>query len=99
MARGTEDRRVVVGVGVGNVLLCGVLLLVAVGALFVQPTTRAEETDAWQLAGRIYGCWLLGGLVLFPVLRMTRTWAVHLATMIVTPVVMFALVMLSAATR
>ncbi|MFF9776145.1 hypothetical protein ACF1HJ_21100 [Streptomyces sp. NPDC013978] len=93
---GRADRRVAVGVGAGNVVLCCVLLLVAIGALFVEPTTRAEETAAGQLAGRIHGSWFLGGLVLFPVLRMTRTWVVHLATMIVTPVVLFALVVLSA---
>ncbi|MBD9727239.1 hypothetical protein [Streptomyces caniscabiei] len=75
------------------------LLLVAVGALFVEPTTRAEETEAGQLAARIYGCWFLGGLVLFPVSRMTRTWLVHLATMILTPVALFALVVLSAVAR
>ena len=95
-SRGRVDRRVAVGVGAGNVVLCCVLLLVAIGALFVEPTTRAEETEAGQLAARLYGCWFLGGLVLFPVLRMTRTWLVHLATMIVTPVVLFALVVLSA---
>ncbi|MEE1759620.1 MULTISPECIES: hypothetical protein [unclassified Streptomyces] len=95
-SRGRADRRVAVGIGAWNVVLCCVLLLVAIGALFVEPTTRAEESEAGQLAGRIYGGWLLGGLVLFPVLRMTRTWLVHLATMIVTPVVLFALVMLSA---
>jgi hypothetical protein len=83
-------------VGVGNVLLCCVLLLVAVGVLFVEPATRAEETAAWQLAGRIYGCWFLGGLVLLPALGMTRTSAVHLATMIGAPAVLFTLVMLVA---
>ncbi|MGW0842489.1 hypothetical protein ACWD26_20455 [Streptomyces sp. NPDC002787] len=91
------DQRVAVGVGAGDVLLCGVLLLMAVGALFVEPTTRAEETEAWHSAGRIYLYWLVGGLVLFPVLRLTRTLVVHLTAMIVTPVVLFALVMLSAA--
>ncbi|WP_328838706.1 hypothetical protein [Streptomyces europaeiscabiei] len=38
----------------------------------------------------------MGGLVLFPVLRMTRTLVVHLATVIVTPAVLFVLVVLSA---
>ncbi|MDX2522883.1 hypothetical protein ACSCB1_18960 [Streptomyces europaeiscabiei] len=93
------DQRVAVVVGAGDLLLCCVLLLVAVGALFVEPTTREQETVAWHLAGRIYGYWLVGGLVLFPVLRMTRTLVVHLATMIVTPVVLFVLVVLSAAAR
>lgn len=90
------DQRFAVVVGVGDLLLCCVLLLVAVGALFVEPTTREQETEAWHLAGRIYAYWLVGGLVLFPVLRMTRTLVVHLATMIVTPVVLFVLVVLSA---
>ncbi|MFE7837905.1 hypothetical protein ACFU53_18220 [Streptomyces sp. NPDC057474] len=69
----------------------------AVGALFVEPTTREQENEAWHLAGRIYGYWLVGGLALFPVLGMTRTLVVHLTTMIVAPVALFALVMLSAA--
>ncbi|MFE7763112.1 hypothetical protein [Streptomyces sp. NPDC057438] len=92
------DGRPVVGVVVGavNVLLCCVLLLVAVGVLFVEPVTRAEETAAWHLAGRIYGWWFLGGLVLFPVLGMVRTSAVHLTTMIATPGVLFTLVVLAA---
>ncbi|MEU5200343.1 hypothetical protein AB0G86_40935 [Streptomyces scabiei] len=47
-------------VGMGNVLLCCVLLLVAVGVLFVEPVTRAEETAAWHLAARIHGWWFLG---------------------------------------
>jgi hypothetical protein len=78
------------------VFLCCALLLVAVGALFVEPATRAEETAAWHLAGRIYGWWFLGGLVLFPVLGMTRALAVHLTTMIATPAALFTLVTLSA---
>ncbi|MDX3522312.1 hypothetical protein [Streptomyces scabiei] len=92
------DGRGVAGVvvGVGNVLLCCVLLLVAVGVLFVEPATRAEETAAWHLAGRIYGWWFLGGLVLLPALGMTRTLAVHLATMIAAPAVLFTLVVLAA---
>ncbi|MEH0634304.1 hypothetical protein QBA35_13190 [Streptomyces bottropensis] len=56
----------------------------------------AEETAAWQLAGRIYGWWLLGGLVLFPVLGLTRALVVHLATMIATPPALFTLVVLGA---
>ncbi|MBE1597909.1 MULTISPECIES: hypothetical protein [Streptomyces] len=76
------DRRV--GVGAGNVLLCCVLL------------TRAEETAAWQLAGRILGWWLLGGLALFPVLGLTRALVVHLTTMIATPPALFTLVVLGA---
>lgn len=78
-------------------LLCVVLLLMAVGVLFLEPTTRAEEADAWTVAGRIYGCWLAGGLVLFAVLGMTRTLLAHLATMLGAPVVLFLLVMLLAA--
>lgn len=93
----SADTRVAVGVGAGDLLLCCVLLLVAVGVWFVEPTTSEEETQAWHLAGRIYGYWLLSGLVLFPVLGMTRTLVVHLTAMIVAPVVLFALVMLSAA--
>ncbi|MEU1558663.1 hypothetical protein ABZ517_39020 [Streptomyces scabiei] len=33
---------------------------VAVGVLFVEPVTRAEETAAWHLAARIHGWWFLG---------------------------------------
>ena len=68
----------------------------AVGALLVEPATWEEETEAWHLVARIHGYWLVGGLVLFPVLRMTRALVVHLTAMIVTPVVLFTLVVLSA---
>lgn len=78
-------------------LLCVVLLLMAVGVLFLEPTTREEEADAWGVAGRIYGYWLVGGLVLFSVLRMGRTLLAHLATMLGAPVVLFLIVMLLAA--
>lgn len=91
------DRPVAVVVGVGDLLLCGVLLLTAIGVLFFEPTTRAEEADAWGVAGRVYGYWLAGGLVLFSVLGMTRTLLAHLATMLGAPVVLFLIVMLLAA--
>lgn len=91
------DPWIAVGVGIGDLLLCGILLLVAVGALFVEPTTREQETQAWHLAGRIYGCWFLGGLVLFPVLGTIRATVVHVTTMIVTPVALFLILVLLAA--
>ncbi|MFF5360840.1 hypothetical protein ACFY4I_15820 [Streptomyces scabiei] len=58
----------------------------------MEPATRAEETAAWHRAGRIYGGWFLGGLVLLPAPGTTRTPAVHLATMIAAPAVLFTLV-------
>ncbi|MER6157276.1 hypothetical protein ABT147_17310 [Streptomyces sp. NPDC001868] len=81
----------------GDLILCGILFLVAVGALFVEPTTREQETEAWRLAGRIYGCWFLGGLVLLPVLGAVRATAVHLTTMIAAPVALFLVLVLLAA--
>ena len=69
----------------------------AVGVLFVEPATREEEGAAWGLAGRIYGWWLVGGLVFFPVVGVVRTLVVHLATMVVAPVALFRIVVLAAA--
>ncbi|WP_307835228.1 hypothetical protein [Streptomyces adelaidensis] len=90
------DRPVAVGVGAGDLLLCGVLLLVAVGVLGFEPTTREEEADAWGLAGRIYGYWLAGGLVVFSVLGMVRSLLTHLVMMLVAPVALFLILVLPA---
>ncbi|MDX2914897.1 hypothetical protein PV517_40290 [Streptomyces griseiscabiei] len=89
-----RDGRVAAGVGAVDVLVCGVLLLVAVGALFAEPTTREQETEAWHLAGRIYGWWFVGGLVLLPVLGAVRAAVVHLATMIAAPVALTLILVL-----
>ncbi|QFQ98031.1 hypothetical protein F9278_19460 [Streptomyces phaeolivaceus] len=91
------DGRGAVFVGGWDVVVCGVLLLVAVGALFFEPGTREEETEAWHLAGRTYGWWFVGGLVLFPVLGMIRTTVVHLVTMIAAPVAAALVLVLPAA--
>ncbi|MDX2933215.1 hypothetical protein [Streptomyces ipomoeae] len=88
------DKSVAVVVGMADLLLCGVLLLTAAGVLFIEPTTRAEEADAWGVAGRVYGYWLVGGLVVFSVLGMGRALLAHLVTMLVAPVVLFLLLVL-----
>ncbi|MEV4432777.1 hypothetical protein [Streptomyces sp. NPDC049585] len=82
-------------VGVGNVLLCGVLFLVAIGGVgFFEATTRAQETAWADAAGSVYGCWLAGGLMVFSVLGMMRTLLTHLTTMFLVPVVSLILVLL-----
>ncbi|QEU87478.1 hypothetical protein CP969_24450 [Streptomyces viridosporus T7A] len=85
------DRPVSTVVGTGDLLLCGVLLLTATGVLFHEPTTREEESAAFGLAGQVYGYWLVGGLALFSVLGMPRTLLAHLAVMLLSPVVLFLL--------
>ncbi|MFI1420585.1 hypothetical protein ACH4VX_21865 [Streptomyces sp. NPDC020731] len=78
------DRSVAPFVAAGSALVGGVLLLLAIGVIG-DPATRAEETAAQGLALRIFGCWLLGGVVLFAVLGMTRALLGHLAALLLTP--------------
>ncbi|MEV0694030.1 hypothetical protein [Streptomyces sp. NPDC050388] len=81
-------------VGVGDLLMCGVLLLVAVGVVGAEPTTRAEETAAWHTAGELYVGWLAVGLVFFAVLGMTRSLLTHVAMMLISPVLLVLLMIL-----
>ncbi|MFD9391037.1 hypothetical protein ACFWBB_09975 [Streptomyces sp. NPDC060000] len=83
------DKPTAVIVGMGNLLLCGMLLLMLIGGtLIFEATTREQETAAQRLAGQIFGYWLVGGLMLFSVLGMTRALFSHLATMFLPPVVL-----------
>ncbi|MDQ1035265.1 hypothetical protein QFZ75_001681 [Streptomyces sp. V3I8] len=85
------DKTVSVIVGVGDLLMCGVLLLMSIGVLGAEPTTGAEETAAWHRAGELYVGWLLGGTILFAVSGMTRSLLAHVAMMLMSPVIVFVL--------
>ena len=80
------DRSVAPSVVAGNVLVGGVLLWLAIGGIG-NPATREEENAAQDLALRIFGCWLLGGVALFAVLGMVRSLLGHLAALLLTPLV------------
>ncbi|OKK09536.1 hypothetical protein [Streptomyces sp. CB02400] len=80
------DRSVAPFVVAGNVLVGGVLLWLAIGGIG-DPATREEENAAQDLALRIFGCWLLGGVALFAVLGMVRSLLGHLAALLLTPLV------------
>ncbi|MFI7008473.1 hypothetical protein [Streptomyces sp. NPDC050145] len=87
-------------VAVGDLLVCGVLLLVGLGSIGAAPTTGAEESAAWESAGWLYAGWLVGGLVLFAALWRTLGALVHVAAMLVSPfVVVFVPIGLSALLR
>jgi len=89
------DKPVALIVGLGNMLLCGVLFVMAIGGLLCfEAATRGQETTARNLAGQIFGCWLTGGLMLFSVLGMTRALFSHLTTMLFTPTALFLILML-----
>ncbi|MFE1251401.1 hypothetical protein [Streptomyces sp. NPDC058741] len=89
------DKPVAVIVGVGNVLLCGVLLVMMIGGLpGFGATTREQETAAWILAAQIFGGWLAGGLMLLSGLGMARAVFSHLATMLFTPAALILILML-----
>ncbi|MCX4782126.1 hypothetical protein [Streptomyces sp. NBC_01264] len=62
-----------VAVGAVNLPLSCALVSMGIGGPFFEATTRAQETSAQELALRVFGCWLAGGLVLFLALGMTRT--------------------------
>lgn len=83
-----SDRPCAVVAGAVNLLLSCVLLSMMIGGPFFEATTRAQETSAQEFALRVFGCWLVGGLVLFPALGMTRTAVVHLLTLFLPPAVL-----------
>ncbi|MFE2280833.1 hypothetical protein ACFXAE_27155 [Streptomyces sp. NPDC059454] len=86
------DRSVAPFVVAGNVLVGGVLLWTAIGGIG-DPATREEENAAQDLALRIFGSWLLGGVVLFAVLGMGRALLGHLAALLLTPLLITAALM------
>ncbi|MFF1410541.1 hypothetical protein ACFVX6_12265 [Streptomyces sp. NPDC058289] len=83
-----SDRPCAVAAGAVNLPLSCVLLSMMIGGPFFEATTRAQETSAQELAVRVFGCWLAGGLVLFLALGMTRTAVVHLLTLFLPPAVL-----------
>ena len=84
----------------GDLFVCGVLLLVAIGVIGAAPATRAEEGAAWARAGWLYLGWLLAGVVFFAALRWLGPALVHVAAMLVAPfVVVFLPIGLSAVLR
>ncbi|GGZ07905.1 hypothetical protein [Streptomyces poonensis] len=90
------DRPVAAVLGTVDALLSCVLFWMLIGSpLFVETTTREQETAAQFLGLQIFGCWLVGGLVLFSVLGMTRTVLSHLAAMLLTPVALVLMLLVS----
>ncbi|MCX5129621.1 hypothetical protein [Streptomyces sp. NBC_00347] len=83
-----SDHPCAVVAGAVNLLLGCVLLSMMIGGPFFEATIRAQETAAQELAFRVFGCWLVGGLVLFLALGMTRTAVVHLLTLFLPPAVL-----------
>ncbi|XVV33670.1 hypothetical protein ACQPXT_05410 [Streptomyces sp. CA-100214] len=81
----------------GDLLACAVLLLASIGVIGPEPTTRAEETAAWQSAGKLYFGWLVAGATSFAVLRMPMALIAHLTTMLLSPVALFVLLLSKAA--
>ncbi|RDD91046.1 hypothetical protein DVZ84_02155 [Streptomyces parvulus] len=77
----------------GDLLVCAVLLLASIGVIGPEPTTRAEETAAWQSAGKLYLGWLVVGVTSFAVLRMPMALIAHLTTMLLSPVALFVLML------
>ncbi|MDT3725240.1 hypothetical protein ROS62_10160 [Streptomyces sp. DSM 41972] len=77
--------------------LVGVMLLwLAIGGIG-DPATLEQENAAEELALGLFGCWLLGGAVLYAVLGMFRALLGHLAALLVAPLaVIVALLVLSA---
>lgn len=87
-----SDRPAAFAVVVGDLLLCcAVLWWMVAGA---GATTREEETASWILGAKVCGSWLAAGLVLFAGAALPRTLLGHLAAMLLTPGVLFLLVML-----
>ncbi|GGW16621.1 hypothetical protein GCM10010264_68930 [Streptomyces globisporus] len=70
----------------GDLLVCPVLLLASTGVIGTEPTTRAEETAAWQSAGKLYFGWLAVGATSFAVLRMPKALLAHVSTMLLSPI-------------
>jgi hypothetical protein len=90
------DALVAVLVGVGDVLLCGMLLMMvmASGITFGAPdeTQQADMDATSRLASHLYFGWLAGGLLLLGLFRLPRSALAHLLCMVVPPAVLFALV-------
>lgn len=79
----------------GDLLVCAVLLLASMGVVGTEPTTRAEETAAWQSAGKLYFGWLVVGATSFAVLRMPKALLAHVSTMLLSPIALFVLLVSS----
>ncbi|MFI9611135.1 hypothetical protein ACIHCM_05480 [Streptomyces sp. NPDC052023] len=79
----------------GDLLVCAVLLLASIGVIGTEPTTRAEETAAWQSAGKLYFGWLVVGAASFALLRIPKALLAHVATMLLSPVALFVLLLSS----
>ncbi|MFF5125913.1 hypothetical protein ACFY41_03075 [Streptomyces syringium] len=83
------DAPVAVLVGVGGILLCGVLFMMAIasGITFGAPdeTQQAEMDATNQLVDRLYFGWLAGGLLLFGLFRLPRSVLTHLVCMVMPP--------------
>ncbi|MGW2169316.1 hypothetical protein ACWC1C_02155 [Streptomyces sp. NPDC001705] len=80
----------------GDLLVCAVLLLASIGVVGTEPTTRAEETAAWQSAGKLYLGWLVVGATSFAMLRMPKALLAHVSTMLLSPIALFVLLVSSA---
>ncbi|MGW6713426.1 hypothetical protein ACWF9X_02470 [Streptomyces globisporus] len=83
----------------GDLLVCAVLLLASIGVIGTEPTTRAEETAAWQSAGQLYVGWLAVGAMSFAVLRMPKALLAHVSTMLLSPMALFVLLLLLSSGR
>lgn len=81
-------------VALGDLLVCAVLLLASTGVIGTEPTTREEETGAWQSAGQLYFGWLVIGATLFSMLRMPKALLAHVSTMLLSPIALFVLLLL-----
>ncbi|MFJ1800558.1 hypothetical protein [Streptomyces sp. NPDC088180] len=79
----------------GDLLVCAVLLLASIGVIGAEPTTRTEETAAWQSAGKLYLGWLVVGATSFAVLRMPKALLAHVSTMLLSPMALFVLLLSS----
>ncbi|MCX4657615.1 hypothetical protein OG249_37810 [Streptomyces microflavus] len=80
----------------GDLLVCALLLLASIGVIGTEPTTRAEETAAWQSAGQLYFGWLVVGAASFALLRMPKALLAHVSTMLLSPIALFVLLLLLA---
>ncbi|MGK3095274.1 hypothetical protein ACG93S_36285 [Streptomyces sp. WAC01490] len=83
----------------GDLLVCAVLLLASIGVIGTEPTTRAEETAAWQSAGQLYVGWLVVGATSFAVLRLPKALLAHVLTMLLSPMALFVLLLLLSSGR
>ncbi|WP_261994217.1 hypothetical protein [Streptomyces sp. t39] len=77
-----------------DVLVCALLLLASIGLIGTEPTTRAEETAAWQSAGQLYFGWLGVGATAFAVFGMPKALLAHVSTMLLSPIALFVLLLL-----